>query len=86
MLTDHQRIVLETVKQICAERRAAHREPATALRIEIVHRVHKEHPEVVFIGATLNDLTYEHGLLREIPSINYPAYEPLAKDEGPNSR
>ena len=84
-ITDSQRIVLDAVTAICEERRAAHRFPASALRIEIDTRIHRDHPEADHIGAELNELV-ERGIINEYQAQNYPAYYPLAKDYSPFSR
>ena len=84
-LTTSQRIVLDAVTAICEERRAARRFPASALRIEIDTRVHRDHPEADHIGADLNELV-ERGIINEYQAQNYPAYYPLAKDYSPFSR
>lgn len=85
-MTKNELITMAAVTAICEERRAAHKEPASALMIEIQERVYQMKPAEKFsTELTLAGLVAK-GLLKTYQAQNYPAYYPLAKDYSPFSR
>ena len=79
-MTKNEQITMAAVTAICEERRAAHKEPASALMIEIQERVYQMKPAEKFsITLTLAGLV-ANGLLKTYQAQNYPAYMPIAKD------